>query len=173
MNTPRKCIARDFVPKSFYIIETNGEEQRYVVSFSDIAGIKRLLWYFIEAAEDYLQVRIADLEDRDSPIDYDGASSKENLKLVIEKYSDFVFHDGYHDFMLRHPKSGDYIAYDEHDNIYIYSNEDYAPVLEGIGIEHQIDEQFIFNVDHYHYRSGSGKEMFRNLVIDMELVARF
>ncbi|MBC7865498.1 MAG: hypothetical protein IAF38_21160, partial [Bacteroidia bacterium] len=125
-NIPIKCASRDFTKDSFYLIQKNGKGKRYVISLKDKIRIRTLLAGFINQASEEVQIKIWDLESRENPVGYSGTVSKKRVHQVMTRFEDAIFHNGYHDLMIRNSEKGDYIAFDEHGLIFIYTNEDYS-----------------------------------------------
>ena len=166
---PIKCASRDFKSSPFYLIQSNGSDKRFVASFQDRSKIKEFLNLFIDQTLDELQIKIRDFDDRENPIDFDGQAAKANLKTTLDKYEEVVFHDGYHDLMLRRPETGDYIAFDEHGLIFIYTQDNYSDTLEELGLTYKANEKLIYQFDHWHYRPANGSENLKKLINELGL----
>ncbi len=125
----KAVIAGNSNPDPFYIIQENGPQQRYVISLRNKERIRLLILDFIGRAKDEILIKLRDLDDRENPEDYLGALSKSTFTALFEKHEEVIFHNGYHDLMLRLPESGDYLVFDEHGLIFIYTNDDLSPFL--------------------------------------------
>jgi hypothetical protein len=168
---PIKCASRDFTKSPFYLIQINNSEKRYVVSFQDIEKIRSFILHFAGKAKGDLQIKIRDFSDRGNPVDYTGTVTLEKLKEVLEAYEELLFHNGYHDLMLRLPESGEYIAFDEHGLMFIYTRGEYKPLLESMNIPFKPEEKLIYEFDHWHYSPANGKEDLRKLITELNLLA--
>ena len=166
---PIKCASMDFKASPFYLIQSNGTDKRFVVSFQDGPKIKEFLTFFIDQTLDRLKIKIRDFDDKENPIDFDGQATKIKLKTSLDKYEEVVFHDGYHDLMLRRPETGDYIAFDEHGLLFIYSNDNYSDILEKFGLSYKANEKLIYEFDHWHYRPANGRQDLNNLINELGL----
>jgi hypothetical protein len=166
---PIKCAAKDFKTSPFYLIQSNGSNKRFVASFQDGQKIKQFLTLFIDQSLDELQIKIRDFDDKENPIDFEGQATKSKLKPTLDKYEEVVFHDGYHDLMLRRPETGDYIAFDEHGLVFIYTQDNYSDTLEKLGLSYKANEKLIYQFDHWHYRPANGRQDLKNLINELGL----
>ena len=166
---PIKCAARKYKTAPFYLIQSNGSDQRLVVSFQDVSGIKTFLLAFVQQAEQDLQVKIIDMNNPDHPVDYLGLVSKEKLSQLFNRYEEVIFHDGFHVLMIRHPDSGDYVVFDEHGLVFIYAEAGYTGMLDGMGLMFKKEENLIYEFDHWHYRPANAGEILRELIAEMGL----
>lgn len=168
-NKPIKCASRDFKSSPFYLIQSNGSDKRFVASFQDVLKIKEFLTLFIDQTLGELQIKIRDFDDKENPVDFEGKATKTKLKTTLDNYEEVVFHDGYYDLMLRRPETGDYIAFDEHGLVFIYSNDNYSDTLEKFGLSYKANEKLIYEFDHWHYRPANGRQDLNNLINDLGL----
>lgn len=67
---------------------------------------------------------------------------------MLSKYKEVVLHNGYHDLMLRRPETGDYVVFDEHGLIFIYTQENYSDTLDKFGLTHRVNEKLIYQFNH-------------------------
>jgi hypothetical protein len=167
-NIPIKCASRDFTKDPFYLVQKNGSEQRFVASFGNKEKIKLFLLEFIKN-ENELQVKIRDLDNADSPVDHDGRVTKQKLTEALNRFEEVIFHDGYHDLMIRLPGSGDYLAFDEHGLIFIYSQGNYPDILKKFGLTYKGDEKLIYQFNHWHYRPAKAEEELASLIKELDL----
>jgi hypothetical protein len=79
------------------------------------------------------------------------------------------FYDGFHDLMLRRPETGDYIAFEEHGLVFIYTGDDYSDTLEELGLIYKSNEKLIYQFDHWHYRPANGRHDLKNLIEELGL----
>lgn len=166
---PIKCASKDFKTSPFYLIQSNGSDKRFVASFQDGQKIKQFLTLFIDKSLDELQIKIRDFDNKENPIDFEGQTTKSKLKPTLDKYEEVVFHDGYHDLMLRRPETGDYIAFDEHGLVFIYTQDNYSDTLEKLGLTYKEHEKLIYEFDHWHYRPANGRQDLKNLIDELGL----
>lgn len=168
-NKPIKCASKDFNTNQFYLIQSKGSDKRFVVSFQDGQKIKEFLTSFIDNCSKGIQIKIRDFDDHDNPKDFDGQTTKSKLKTTIDKYEEVIFHDGYHDLMIRRPETGDYIAFDEHGLVFIYTQDNYSEILEKLGLTYKANEKLIYEFNHWHYRPTNGREDLKNLINELKL----
>ena len=166
---PIKCASKGFKAAPFFLIQSNGAEKRFVVSFQNADNIKSFLLNFIENSKQDLQIKICDFDDRENPEYFSGEITKSKLINILENYSDLVFHDGYHDLMIRKPETGDYVAFDEHGLIFIYTQQNYSDMLIGLNLKYKPNEKLIYEFEHWHYRSESGREDLKKLISELGL----
>ncbi len=166
---PIKCASKDFKTSPFYLIQTDGSNKRFIASFQDELKIKQFLTLFIDLTSEFLQIKIRDFDDKENPLDFEGVATKSKLKSTLVDFEELVLHDGYHDLMLRRPETGDYISFDEHGLVFIYSQDDYSDILEGLGLTHNPNEKLIYNYDHWHYRPANGRQELNKLIKELEL----
>ncbi len=168
-NRPIKAASKEFNNEPFYLIQSNGQEKRYVVALRDKIRIRTLLAGFINQATNEIQLKISDLDNPSRPVDYFGSSSKSKLHELMTKHEDVIFHNGYYDLMLRNPDSGDYIVFDEHGLIFIYTNQDYLETLKNLEAKFKPEEKLIYEFNHWHYCLPEGREKLADMIKDFEL----
>lgn len=168
-NLPIKASSKEFTNEPFHVVQSNGADKRYVVSLRDKESIRTLFADFINQSDYDVQIKIRDLDDADSPIDYLGSVDKSRLHKLITKHEDVIFHHGYHDLMLRHPDTGDYIVFDEHGLIFIYTNQDYSSILAGLKAPYKPNEKLIYEYNHWHYCLANGQERLNEMIRDFKL----
>lgn len=166
---PIKAVAKESSNEPFYLIQSNGLDKRYVVSLRDKVTIKALFGAFINQSEDTIQVKIIDFEEYEGPIDYSGEISKGKLHELMIKHEEVLFHNGYHDFMLKYPGSGDIMVFDEHGLIFIYTSLNYADVLSNFNVAYKPDEKLLYEYNHWHYCLHGGREKLTDMIKDFEL----
>mgnify|MGYP001208517390 CR=1 FL=1 len=169
-NQPIKAASKEFTNEPFHLIQSNGTDKRYVVSLRDKIRIRTLLAGFINQSENDVQIKIRDLDNPEKPIDYSGILNKSKLHELMTKHDDVIFHNGYHDLMLRNPKTGDYVAFDEHGLIFIYTNKDYSEILKNLEADYRADEKLIYELNHWHYCLSEGREKLAEMIKDFELI---
>ena len=168
-NKPIKAASKEFTDKPFYLIESNGAEKRYVVSLIDKTKIRTLLAGFINQSKHSVEIKVIDLDSPDHPTDYSGELSKSRLHELMTEHEDVIFHNGYHDLMFRNPDTGDYIAFDEHGLIFIYTNEDYSAILKNLEAEYRPNEKLIYELNHWHYCLPEGQKKLAEMIKGFEL----
>jgi hypothetical protein len=168
-NPPIKAASRDFTDEPFFLTQSKGSEKRYIVSLKDKISIRVLLAGFINECTSEVQVKITDFENPDGPVDYYGSSDKPKLHQLMTKYEDVIFHNGFHDLMLRNPASGEYIVFDEHGLIFIYTSQDYAETLKNLHAEYKPDEKMIYEFSHWHYCMAGSKEKLAGMIAELGL----
>lgn len=169
---PIKAAAKEFAQAPFYLIQSNGTDKRYVVSLSDKTRIRTLMAGFANQSENEVQVKVMDLDNPEDPIEYSGSLSKSKLHELMSKHEDVIFHHGYHDFMLRNPDSGDYVVFDEHGLIFIYTNRDYSEILENLQAQFKLTEKLIYEFNHWHYCLPDSEDKLADMIKDFELEKR-
>jgi len=166
---PIKCAARGYAPGPFYLVQSNGNEKRYVAGFTDKDRIKLFLFAFIDGVTDEVLVRIVDGPGDDDPVGYTGPVDKALLKRMIDKHELVIFHDGMHDLMIRDAVSGDYLAFDEHGLIYLYTSRDTSGLMQGHGLQYRANGRLIHEFDHWHVSPPNAPDLLVDLVRDLAL----
>lgn len=165
---PIKCASQEYKAAPFFLIQSNGSDKRFVVSFQDVEKIKLFFSSFLNSSKRF-QVKIRDYKDYENPIDFSGATSQGKLAEILISYRDIIFHDGYHDLMIRNPDTGEYIAFDEHGLLFIYTTKNYSDILTKMSLEYKANEKLIYEVGHWHYRPANGGENLHKLIEELEL----
>lgn len=166
---PIKCASAEYKAAPFYLIQKNKSEKRYVISFQDIEKIRTFLFAFIDRTFGEIEVKLRDYDNSDEPIDYDGIVPAENLKFAISAYPEVVFHDGGNEFMIRHSETGDYVAFDLHGLVFVYSNDDYSKQLKQLEIPYKKRERLIYEFNHWHVRPAKVRENLHELIQELGL----
>lgn len=166
---PIKAASKYVSSKPFYLIQAHNSDRRYIVWLRDKIRIRTLLAGFINRAVSKADVKIRIFESPEEFIDYSGLVEKSALHLLMTKYEDVLFHNGYHDFMIRIPEIDEYIVLDEHGLIFIYSTKDYQEILHGLEAEYRPDEKLIYEFDHWHYCLAEGREKLLLLIGELQL----
>ena len=163
-----KCSSREGQFEPFYLIQSSDEGKRYVVGLNDKLYVRVLLAGFINASRS-VQLKIVDFDDSENPIDYSGVAKRKSLHKTLDEFEDVLFSNGFFDLMIRNPKSGDYIVYDEHGLIFIYSDKDYSSILKNTGAEFKPDQKLIYEFDHWHRKEANGSERFEEFIKSLKM----
>ncbi|MFZ1330816.1 MAG: hypothetical protein WAR83_01430 [Flavobacteriales bacterium] len=75
----------------------------------------------------------------------------------MTKYEDVLFQNGFHVLMIRLPGTEEYIVFDEHGLIFMYTDQDHHEIFEDIGEAYQTSEPLIHEVDHWHISIAGGQ----------------
>lgn len=165
---PIKSISTFFTAAPFYFIEPMGGGKRFVASFQDKAKTKTFLLNFFETANE-IYVKIRNYENYEKRVEFVGKVTKQKLRDALEKYETLIFHDGYHDLMIRLPKTEEYVAFDEHGLVYVYTQNDYSGILNDFGLAYKPAEKLIYEFDHWHYGPPNAKENLVQLIKELGL----
>jgi len=168
-NLPIKATSREFTKEPFFLIQSNGTEKRYVVSLRNKIRIKILLSGFINQSKNEIQIKIRDFESYDKPIDYIGSLSKIKLHELMTKHEETIFHNGNHVLMLKNSESGDFIVFDEHGLIFIYTNQDYTDILIKLGAKYSPKQKLIYEFNHWHFCIEESEKKLKEMIKDFEL----
>lgn len=168
-NQPIKATSKEFTNEPFHLIQLNGTDKRYVVSLRDKVRVRTLLAGFINQSRNDVQTKIRDLDNPEKPVNYSGTLSKAKLHDLMTKHEDVIFHNGYHELMLRNPDSGDCLAFDEHGLIFIYTSQDYSEILANLEAEYKPEEKLIYEFNHWHYNLPEGGEKLADMIKDLGL----
>ncbi|MBI1307217.1 MAG: hypothetical protein GC181_11495 [Bacteroidetes bacterium] len=109
-------------------------------------------------------IKIRELDDPGNPVEFDGQLTKDNLIAALDKYAEFIFHDGYHELMIRRPDTEEYIAFEVHGLIFLYTHYKYTKIFESFGLKYQADQKLIYQYNHIHYRPAKARVDLINLI---------
>ena len=168
-NPPIKATSKEFISNPFYLIQSKGADKRYVISLRDKIRIRILLAGFINQTKNEIEIKIRDLDNPEKPIDYFGVLSKSKLHELMTKHEDVIFHNGYHDLILRNPDTGDLITFDEHGLIFIYTTQDYSEILKNLKADYKPNEKLIYELNHWHYCLPEGREKLAEMIKDFKI----
>ncbi|HEY5824728.1 MAG TPA: hypothetical protein VIT44_10200 [Cyclobacteriaceae bacterium] len=169
-NQPIKCTSNGYEKEPFYLIQVNENDKRYVISLNDTFRIRIVLSGFINKSETIVDVKIKSFEDVFNPIVYSGKQDKTKIHALLTEFEEVIFHNGYHDLIIRNPDSGDCLTFDEHGLIYIDTDEDYSEVLRNLGAEHKPNERLIHQRFHWHHSTEDGNEKLNAFINALGLV---
>ena len=158
-----KCASKEAPKDPFYLIQSNGSDKRYVISLHDPEKIKLLLFNFIRKSR-YLDLKVRDMKSPENPTDYVGMLRRKKLLSILEKYDEFLFDNGNFEFMARISRTGEYIVFDDHGLLFIYSKKDYQSFIESIDIAYQEDQKLIYEFNHWHHGDEDHHEKLMNFV---------
>lgn len=168
-NRPIKATAKTANQECFYLIQTNGADKRYVIWLRDKIRIRTILAGFINKAVLTVEVKIRDFNDFKDGIDYFGSVAKSELHQLMTKYEDVLFHNGYHDLMILIPETEEYIVFDEHGLIFIYTSDTYETFLTNLRVKYQASKKLIYEFDHWHYCLPNGNNLLISFIDDLKL----
>lgn len=66
--------------------------------------------------------------------------------------------------MARISRTGEYIVFDDHGLLFIYSKKDYQSFIESIDITYQEDQKLIYEFNHWHHGDEDHHEKLMNFV---------
>lgn len=166
---PIKATSKEFTSAPFYLVQSNGSDKRYVVSLRDSFSIRLLLAGFINRCQKEVQLKVRDLDLPEKPIDYSAVLLKNELHALMTKHEEVIFHNGYHDLMIRNPDSGEYMAFDEHGLVFIYTDGDYREILKNLKVAYRPDEKLLYEFEHWHYSLPDGRKKLDEMIKDFGL----
>jgi len=169
-NQPIKAVSKEFTNGPFHLVQSNGADKRYEVFLKDKIRIRTLLAGFINQAKGLVQIKVRDLDDPENPVDYSGELDKSELHRLMTRHEDVIFHNGCHDLILRGPGTGDYVTFDEHGLIFIYTDQDYSKILENLNARYRPDEKLIYEFNHWHYCLPEGREKLAEMINEFKLI---
>lgn len=167
---PIKATSREVTKDPFYLIQTNGSDKRYVVWLCEKVRIRTLIAGFINKAANHVEVKVRDFDEVEDGADNFGEVTKLQLHQLMTKYEEVLFHNGYHDLMIRIPETEECIVFDEHGLIFIYTSDAYDEVLMRLDAVHKPDEKLIYEFDHLHYCMAEGKDLLRRFIDELGLM---
>jgi hypothetical protein len=123
MNEPVKSKSPEIEKKNLYFIEKGDNFERLVVQVNNENILEKLIIEFINnlfEIEILIKITNAETTDEDIWKRYYGKISKENLLIGITKYHNFLFHDGYNEFLVKNSLTDEYICLDEYGILFYY-----------------------------------------------------
>lgn len=167
-NRPIKATSSEFNPDDYFLIQTNEDDKRYIISSQNKEKLHKIITDFLEQINDTVQIQLVVINEEDEE-QFFGDLNKNETLTILSKHSEVIFHHGFHDLMLRNPESGDYIAFDEHGLIFIYSNLDFRDYLNKLEIQYLPNEKIIYELNHLHYSIPNGNKLLNKLIEDLRL----
>lgn len=167
---PVKCISKEYDSNNFYLIQHNGENKRFVVSFPSPIKNKEFVEVYIHSIKNiFVEVKIVDLNDSQNPNELYARVNKDLLLQVLNKYSEFFFYDGFHELMVKTPDSSEYIALDEHGLIFIYTDFNFSNFLEKQGLKYMPNQKLVYEFNHFHYRTPNAETNLKEIITLLSL----
>jgi hypothetical protein len=125
-----KAAVEGYAPKPFFFAQTGRRDGaiRWVAWTGDLAQLKRLVYAVLRCfspnAQVLLKVDKQNVADGTVWTRYHGDAPLAKVIRAIESHERFVFQDGYTQLCVRDDDTGEYVALDEYDVLYIYSDDD-------------------------------------------------
>lgn len=167
---PIKATSREITKTPFYLVQTNGLHKRFVIWLCDKFRIRTLIAGFINRANLIVNVRVIDFDETEEGVDYSGLVSKSELHRLMTKYEDVLFHNGYHDLMIRIPETDELLVFEEHGLIFIYSSDSaWKDTLRRLGADYLPNEKLIYELDHWHYCLPEGRKQLLSFMEELKL----
>lgn len=168
--SPIKSASKKSYKKPFYKYQSNGGNNRYVVSVQEKQVITQILADFINQTEENLQIKVREYDNPNDFTDYIGSISNTYFDELLEKYDAVLFHNGSHELMLRNPITGEYVAFDDHGLLFIYTDDKRDSYLKGLGLKKKSFKKLIYEYGHWHVSSKLGREQFPEMIKFLGLV---
>lgn len=169
MTYPIKTAITGISISPFFLIQQNKNEKRYIAWINDKIKIRIIIAGFINKAKDNLNVKIVNFYDVDKGETFQGEISKSDLHLKMTEFEDVLFHNGFHDFMVMNPDTKEYIVFDEHGLIFIYTNEDYTEIFKNLNINLNNSAKLTYEFDHFHYIIPEGNNKLEKFINELNL----
>lgn len=169
MNQPIKSASNEYKVSPFYCIETSGTTKRYIASLQDEQRIFDFILKFFRICETEIELTIKNLSNPDSPIEYTGKKSVSDAFKAFTRYSGLLLHDGYQELVIKNPATGDYLVYDDHGLLFIYSDDDYESMFIRLALEHRPDQKMIYDFPHWHIGISDGATQLKGLIDLLQL----
>lgn len=169
MSYPIKAAIAGVSVSPFFLIQKNKNEKRYIAWINDKYKIRILIAGFINKANSNLNVKIVNFYDEVEGETYHGNVSKSDLHIKMSEFEEVIFHNGYHDFMVMNPDTKDYIVFDDHGLIFIYTNEDYTEIFKNLDVNFDASAKLTYEFDHFHYIIPEGNNKLLKFINELKL----
>ena len=149
-----KAVAKDYLPRPFHFAQTSPAGAiRRVAWTSDLSQLKSLAYAVLEqfSPDAYVLLKVDKQNVPDGAVwtRYHGEAPLAGVIQAIKDNERMIFQDGYTQLCVRDADSGDYIALDEYDLLWIYSNDPkFADICGNFGFEDR-PEQLISQRPHW------------------------
>jgi hypothetical protein len=148
-----KAGVEGYNPNAFFFKQEYSEGTRFVAWTPTLSQLKALVYdilkIFASDLEILLKVRIRGKDD-EAWNRYYGEIEHSKLTDVLKNNELYVFQDGEHQLCVRDTGSGEYIALDDHDTLFIYSDfEQVMAICKKNGFENR-EEKLISETGHWH-----------------------
>jgi hypothetical protein len=170
-----KAVLQGYDPAPFFFCETNERTgaERWVAWSGDVAQLKRLVYALLETfslhAQVLLKVEKQDTADGAAWTRYHGDAPIAKVVQAIRENERLIFQDGYTQLCVRDDDTGEYIALDEYDVLYIYSDDErFARICRQCGFEERV-ERLISETAHWRRRVPEAEEFCRQFVSVLDL----
>ncbi len=173
-NDPMKSAREDYKPTPFYFSEENNNFKRYVVYNNSFEIIKQLLKEIISSYDNIIEILLKDSQGYDDKKEEDiwdryySETTKENILKLLEIHSKYIFFDGNNQLCIKDSSTGDYISFDDHGILFIYTDKFIDDLLLKNGIEKKKNE-LIYDQGHWHIRPKDADVLMNNFIKDLQL----
>jgi len=119
-----KAFEDKYAPSPFYFRQKYDNGFRYVAWTPRIGQLKQVIYDIIDNLSENLGIllKIGFEGNSDEFHRYYGEVTKANLMPIIKQHELYIFSDGGHQLCVRDLDTEEYIALDEHDILFIYSD---------------------------------------------------
>ena len=166
-----KAVVDGYNPSPFYFREKYENGHRYVAWSNNLIQLKKVFYGIVSEFPEDIEILLKiSFEDEPEKFDrYYGKINKADFLLIIKENELYVFSDGNHQLCVRNPVSGDYIALDDHDILFIYSDlNENIEILKNNEFEER-KEKLILEEGHWHVRPSNSEELSDRLIKKLNL----
>ncbi|XOV67499.1 MAG: hypothetical protein ACFHU9_17935 [Fluviicola sp.] len=163
-----KCLSGEAPKESFYLVQKYEKQTRYVISLQSPEDALLLLYNFIRKSR-YLDLKIRDMDNNENPTDYVGMLGRKKLLVILEKNEDILLGNVFFEFMAKNSRTGEYIVFDDHGLLFIYSNKDYASFIEQVDVSRNDEAKLIYEYNHWHNGPAGHREALQHFIKELEM----
>jgi hypothetical protein len=100
---------------------------------------------------------------------YYGKTSLSKLERTVKSNEKFLFQDGHIQVSIKRSDTGEYLTFDEHGVLYIYSNSDkFEKLCVKAGFEKKV-EKLVSESGHWHILPKDSEKFKRNFISQLNL----
>ncbi len=167
-----KAIAKEYNLRPFFFRQKYSEGFRFVAWSSMLRQLKALVYDILKIFSGDIEILLKIRIQKEGEVDWDryhGQIEHWKLAEVIKNNELYVFQDGEHQLCIRDSDTGEYIALDDHDILFIYSeSEQVIHICEKNGFENR-EEKLISDFGHWHYSPKDSSALGEKFINDLSL----
>jgi hypothetical protein len=166
-----KACLDGYNPLPFYFKQKYEQGLRYVAWTSNLPQLKQLVYDIINSFSENLEILLKiSLEDNPEEFQrYYTKIRKNDLISLMKQNELYIFSDGNHQLCIKRSDTGEYMALDDHDILFIYSDsQTNTDILKNNNFENR-EEKLIFDSGHWHIRPKDSEKLAEKLIKELNL----
>lgn len=173
---PIKSVSPDNKRDNMFFREITKEYKRLSIQTDSEEKIQEILLLFLSKCVDpvdiLVKVHSGEYTKEDEIIwnYYLGNSYRKELLQEITKFHNSIYHDGNFQFLVKDPKTQEYLCLDDHGILFLYM-ENYEEILNLINGFLEVDSfsEYITGGQHWHYRFKDAEKYLDELIKQLKL----